>query len=221
LEGVSINLIIDEIRRQLPSLKPFAIGANGYEQLIGQVLTKLDLKLMSPTIVGNSVDLVMFEDSTKKGFKKTILPPVNEKHSIDNYRNAMADQDNTKWFFVVYSSDLAKGIAELIVSKRKDSLLLADWVKLALDKLADKPFLQILGAKAKTEVQNIFLAFHASGLFDKFPEQGNLMNQKLGLKTDILSATKIIDQLRTSASTKVERVMGEAPKADIMKLITG
>jgi hypothetical protein len=90
-----------------------------------------------------------------------------------------------------------------------------------MDKLADKPYFQILGPKAKTEVQNIFLAFYASGLFDKFPDPGTLANQKLGLKTDVLSATKIIDQLRTSASSKVERVMGEAPKADIMKLITG
>jgi uncharacterized LabA/DUF88 family protein len=220
-EGVSINIIIDEIKRMLPTLRPYALGANGYEQLIAQVLTRHDLKLMSPSIVGNSADMIMFEESTKRGFKKTVLPPINDVHSVANYRNAMADQEMTKWFFVVQSPELVKVVAELIVSKRKDSNLLSDWVKLAMEKLADKSAVSKLGIKAKTEVQNIFLAFNAAGMFDKFPDTGILSSQKLSLKADILSATKIVEQLRAQCAVKIEKVMNEAPNAEILKQITG
>lgn len=221
IEGVSVTTIANMLRQYSPTLKPLVFGATGFTHLIGQVLGKHQLMMLTPNQTGTAPEKVIFDDQMIRGFHRVAIPPLNDTHSAEQYRRALADQENTKWFFIIQSPELVKAVADYLHGKRKENLPLADWVRNATDVMAKKPSFAALGAKLRTEVQNVFLALNASACFTKTPDNVPLASQRLTPKADLISAGSIIDQLRSQCAIKIEKTLGVAAKEDVLKLVVG
>lgn len=216
--GVAVSKVEDYVLKALPQLNPFALGANGITHLMAQVLYKRDLSIYD----NHSKWVISFDDTCPKGFHKVTLPPLNPVHSVENYKNALADSTN-KWFFVITSPTLNRKVAEFILKKRNTQLFVKEWLEKAKEALAAESCLTTLKDEKERHnaVLNTLMAFNASSLFIKTPENAKLDSQKLELAKDVISASTMLEKLKVACKTKLEKTMGIEIDPEVLKQVVG
>lgn len=215
-DGVQSRVVVDYVQQQLTGLRPFSLGANGWLHLISRALPKVDMVLLC---TDNPADqgVIAYEDTQLRGHTVKHLPGLNELHSVEHYRNALMDSTGNKWFFVLSSPEVIRMVAEFVLKQRGNNQKLSEWLRKAELELENKKPLATMTPKDRhNAILNTLLAFNASSVYAKTPEVGKLDTQMLLLKTDLISASSIIERLKASCRDKLEKTLGVLPQQEVL-----
>ena len=219
--GVPDERVVEYIRAKNLPIKPYTIGVNGLHHLCLLAAEEAEMAVFEQDYPPGRF-LFAYDYARPRDARPTLVPQPNEKHSVANYLNAAAENEASKWFFVLDSPDLTRFAADYLTRNASEEHSVSDWVRMATEPAAAiKRYGALAPAKLKGHVQNTMLAYNAAAVFDKKPESAPLLSQTLKLKPELGKTEQLLVKLREKVSEKIEKVLEDKPKPELVKQITG